>query len=285
MTTIDARLRAALRTRAMPANIQPPLARAAADKATPFLDGCDDTYTDAVVHECAYADTQSSTAIVLFGDSHATQYFPAFDFIAQVRHWRLVVLSKATCPPFQLTLFSPVLGRTFSECDQWREQALARIAREHPALVVLGAARHYDSSYHFTAYGQLWLDGIRLTVERVRRLGVPVMVLGPTPKPPFDVPSCVSGHLDEVQACATPLTQAVNAVGRQAERAVAQSAGARYVDVSAWMCVQQMCPPIVGNLLVYRDDNHLTTGYAAWLTPVIDADINLAMSRPVNAAA
>jgi peptidoglycan/LPS O-acetylase OafA/YrhL len=285
LTSIDAKLRTALGVRAMPANIQPPLANAAADKATPFLDGCDDTYTDAVVHECAYADTQSPTTIVLFGDSHATQYFPAFDFIAQVRHWRLVVLSKATCPPFELTLFSPVLGRTFSECDQWREQAFARIAQEHPALVVLGAARHYDSSYHFSVYGPQWIDGIRLTVERLHRLAVPVIVLGPTPKPPFDVPSCVSGHLDDVQVCATPLTQAVNMEGREAERAAARGAGARYVDVSEWMCAEHMCPPIVGNLLVYRDDNHLTTVYAAWLTPVIDAEIKLAMSQPVKAAA
>jgi peptidoglycan/LPS O-acetylase OafA/YrhL len=276
---VDTKLLAALHVNAMPENVQPPLGRAAADKATPFVDGCDNTYTDAVVHECAYAATDARTTIVLFGDSHATQYFPAFDFIARVRHWRLVVLSKTTCPPFELTLFSPVLDRTYSECDAWREAAFARIARERPALVVLGAARHYDASYHFSVYGPEWLAGIHSSIERIRQMGVPVMVLGPTPKPPFDVPSCVSGHLNDVQACATPITQAVNVPGRQAERSVAVGAGARYVDVSHWMCLEQTCPAIVGNLLVYRDDNHLTTGYAAWLTPVIDAEVELAMTR------
>jgi peptidoglycan/LPS O-acetylase OafA/YrhL len=277
---VDTKLTAALHVGSMPANVQPPLAAAGADKATPFLDGCDNTYTDAVVHECAYAATGSRTTIVLFGDSHATQYFPALDFIAEVRHWRLVVLSKTTCPPFELTLFSPVLDRTYSECDQWREAAFVRIARERPALVVLGAARHYDPSYHFSVYGPEWLAGIRASVERLRGLGVPVMVLGPTPKPPFDVPSCVSGHLNDVQACATPLAQAINLQGRRAERVVAERAGARYVDVASWMCVDDTCPAIVGNLLVYRDDNHLTTGYAAWLTPVIDAEIALSLARP-----
>jgi hypothetical protein len=111
-------------------------------------------------------------------------------------------------------------------------------------------------------------------------MGVPVMVLGPTPKPPFDVPSCVSAHLNDVHACATPLAVAVNAQGRHAERTVVERAGARYVDVARWMCFDQTCPAIVGNLLVYRDDNHLTTGYAAWLTEVIDAQVQLSIGRP-----
>jgi peptidoglycan/LPS O-acetylase OafA/YrhL len=275
---IDAKLAAALRVSSMPVNVQPPLDGAAGDKALPFLDGCDNTYTDAVVHECAYAATESRTTIVLFGDSHATQYFPAFDFIAEVRHWRLVVLSKTTCPPFELTVFSPVLDRTYSECDNWREAAFARIARERPALVVLGAARHYDPSYHFAVYGTEWLTGLQKSVARIRGMGVPVMVLGPTPKPPFDVPSCVSAHLNDLQACATPLSVAVNGQGRRTEGTVAERAGARYVDVARWMCFHESCPPIVGNLLVYRDDNHLTTGYAAWLTAVIDAEVQLSIA-------
>ena len=106
------------------------------------------------------------------------------------------------------------------------------------------------------------------------------MVLGPTPKPPFDVPSCVSAHLNDVQACATPLAQAVNVQGRRAEETVAERAGARYADVTRWMCFDGSCPAIVGNLLVYRDDNHLTTGYAAWLTSVIDAQIELSIKQP-----
>jgi hypothetical protein len=34
---------------------------------------------------------------------------------------------------------------------------------------------------------------------------------------------------------------------------------------------------IVGNQLLYRDDNHVTVGYAAWLAPVLDAHLMLAM--------
>ena len=33
------------------------------------------------------------------------------------------------------------------------------------------------------------------------------------------------------------------------------------------------CTVIVGNLLVYRDDNHITATYANWLTPAIGAQL------------
>jgi hypothetical protein len=277
-------IRAALASTAVaspvPANLQPNLTNAAGDKAAPFVDGCDNTYTDAQVHECAYADTASKTTIVLFGDSHAAQYFPALDLVARLQHWRLVVLTKATCPPFDLSIFSPVLGRTFRECDQWREAAFARIAAERPAVVVMGVARHYDASYHFSVYGAQWLAGIRESVARVRATGAAVLVIGPTPKPPFDVPGCLSANLGNAAACATPRGLAVNEEGLAGERAAAVAAGAQYLDVAPWICTPRACPAVVDDLLVYRDDNHLTTTYVTWLTPAFAAVIDSMVMKP-----
>lgn len=36
---------------------------------------------------------------------------------------------------------------------------------------------------------------------------------------------------------------------------------------------------MVGSLLVFRDDNHLTTGYPRWLAPVLAAEIDQALLR------
>jgi len=44
--------------------------------------------------------------------------------------------------------------------------------------------------------------------------------------------------------------------------------------VTNWLCTDKVCPVIVGNLLVYRDSNHITTKYAEWLIPLIDAAIS-----------
>ena len=54
---------------------------------------------------------------------------------------------------------------------------------------------------------------------------------------------------------------------------MAAAAGAGYINTQPWFCFDLTCADIVDNLLVYRDDNHITATYASWLTPVIGADL------------
>jgi hypothetical protein len=43
-----------------------------------------------------------------------------------------------------------------------------------------------------------------------------------------------------------------------------------------WFCAGTACAVIVDNILVYRDDDHISDTYASWLTPVIGADLEQA---------
>ncbi len=275
-----------LTARDVPANLRPPLARAHRDKAEPFVDGCHVSYNGTRSGRCTYGNPDGATSVVLFGDSHATQWFPALEVIANARGWRLEVLAKTTCPPFELSLVSPVLKRRYRECEAWRADALERIRTERPAVVVLGAARHYEARhYQFDVFGPEWVAGIERTVQQIRAAGAAAVVLGPTPKPPRDVPTCLSDHLTAMNDCATPSATAVSATGAAAERAAARASGAHYVDVPRLACTTTSCPPAVGDLLIYRDDNHLTTTYTTWLAPVLAAEIDAALSAAPRAGA
>ena len=110
------------------------------------------------------------------------------------------------------------------------------------------------------------------------------MVLGPTPKPKVDVPDCLSRHLHNAVACTTPRPVAVNAAGMAAERRAVLAAGGAYLDVTPWLCTRSTCAVEVGNLLAYRDDNHLTTTYTTWLSPLLgyqlDQTIRTSRRRP-----
>jgi len=167
--------------------------------------------------------------VVLFGASHALQWFPALARAAKARRWRLVALTKTTCPPVALSFWSPVLGRPYRECDQWRANMLARIRAERPSVVVLG----------------------------------------PTPKPRVDVPDCLAEHLRNAIACTTPRQVALDTSGVRAERQAVLRADGSYLDVTPWLCTRSTCAVEVGNLLAYRDDNHLTTTYSSWLSPLL----------------
>ena len=54
-----------------------------------------------------------------------------------------------------------------------------------------------------------------------------------------------------------------------------EEAGGAYVDVRPWFCQTTGCAVIVGNLLVYRDQNHITTDFASWLAPVVGASLDV----------
>ncbi|MGO9929122.1 MAG: acyltransferase family protein [Mycobacterium sp.] len=264
--------------RAVPSNLDPPLAKAPADKAAVFVNGCVRSWRDVGQGECATGDTASPATVALVGDSHAAMWEPALRQVAEQRHWRLETLAKVTCPLQELHIASPYLGREYTECEQWRGQIMGRLNAEHPLLVVLDMSRRYGADFGFTSYDPAWIDTLGRTVAQLRGFGATVLVLGPVPDPHSSVPTCLSGHLDDAAACAPTRSVAVNDGGIAAEKAATTGSGGYYADLTDLFCVLDRCPVIVGNTLVFRDDNHVTTEYAQLLTPVVGALTDRALS-------
>jgi peptidoglycan/LPS O-acetylase OafA/YrhL len=256
---------------AVPSNLSPPLADAAADKAAVFVNGCVRSWRDVGQSECATADTASATTVTLVGDSHAAMWNPALEQVAEQRHWRLETLGKVTCPLPDLAITSPYLGREYTECEQWRSEIGARLQAEHPRLIVLGMGRRYGADFGFTSYDPAWVESLGRAVGRLRSTGATVLVLGPVPDPHSTVPTCLSAHLADASACSPARSLAVNDAGISAEKTTTSASGGHYADLTSLFCTADRCPVIVGNDLVFRDDNHVTIAYAQALAPVIGA--------------
>jgi hypothetical protein len=194
--------------------------------------------------------------------------------VAEQRHERLDVLAKTLCPVLDLPIRSPYLARDYTECTAWRTGVLARLAGEHPRLVVLAVARRYGADFGFTAYDPAWLAALTRTVAALRATGAAVLVLGPVPDPHGWVPTCLSAHLSSVVDCYPDRSVAVDARGVAAEDAAVTAGGGSYADVSDLFCTPRRCPLVVGADLVFRDDNHITPEYAAFLAPVLAAEVD-----------
>ncbi|MEV0297623.1 acyltransferase family protein [Nocardia sp. NPDC050710] len=270
VTTQDA-VAASAEIRAVPSNLTPSLADAPGDKASVFLDGCVRSWRDLGQAECASGDPDAATTVALVGDSHAAMWHPAFELIAAARHWRLETMAKVTCPLLDLPITSPYLGREYTECEQWRGQILTRLEAERPRLIVLSMSRRYGGDFGFVSYDQAWVDSLNRLVGRLRATGAAVLVLGSIPDPHTTVPVCLSGHLDDVLACTPTRPVAIDDAGIAAEQAATIGAGGQYADLTSLFCTAARCPLIIGDNLVYRDDNHLTVSYARTLGPVIGA--------------
>jgi peptidoglycan/LPS O-acetylase OafA/YrhL len=270
---VQAAVAASADVQAVPANLTPTLAEAPTDKPDVFINGCVRSWLYVGQKECASGATASTTTVALVGDSHAAMWWPALENIATTRRWRLETMGKVTCPLQDLPIVSPYLHREYTECEQWRGQILARLHAEHPSVIVLGTARHYTPDFSFTVYSEEWLRSLTRTVAELRSTGAAVLVLGPIPHPKTNVPTCLSEHLAAAVACG-PERASLDDAGVAAEAKATEAGGGTYADLTDLFCTATRCPPIVGNQLVYRDDNHVTAHYARWLAPVIDAHLD-----------
>nr|WP_319458311.1 acyltransferase family protein [Mycobacterium sp. RTGN4] len=275
---VQAAVSAATLPAPVPSNLEPSLSDAASELTSLFLGGCMRAGTQGGQPECATGDTASATTVALVGDSHAAMWNPAFEHVAEQQRWRLETLTKTACP--LLDLRDPnAVRRLVSQCEQWRNQIVARLRAEHPRLIVVSMWRGYVAGHGgivpgFTSYSPAWIDSLTRLVHDLRATGATVLVLGPVPDPHESVPICVSSHLDDATACAQPRSLAVNASGIAAESAATKAAGGHYVDVTDLFCTADRCPVVVGNTLVHFDWSHLTFEYSRQLGPVMEAVAN-----------
>ena len=228
---------------------------------------------------CTFGDRYSSTNVVLFGDSHAGQLFPALEAVALSRGWRLDVRVKAACPSAALPrLFHSSLGRRYSECIEWRERVMAEIAVNRPAMVVMSNSHAYverdGGPQSFRVGATAWGQGIEATAQALELQGIHAVLVADTPRPGFDAPTCVSrlvgGRAAPSANCEFDRWRSLNPALRRVEAAaIGRVPGAELLDLNASICGGPQCPVRRGSLFIYRDNNHLTAGFSRSLAPLL----------------
>ncbi|MFI7544375.1 acyltransferase family protein [Actinoplanes sp. NPDC049599] len=214
-----------------------------------------------------------SRLLVLFGDSHAQQWYDALDTIARKRGWRLAVFTKTDCGPALGQVGKDGGSVPYAECDQWRLRALNRIQELRPAMVVM-SARNRESSpldvRESAGPDQDWAASWAATVNRVKQAGAVPVVIPDTPVAHRDVPGCLADYPVAIRRCHLEVLKSLYLPRQRIVRALVQAHGARVVDSTAWFCTPTICPAVIGDTVVYRDDNHLTSAYAKRLAGVLD---------------
>lgn len=245
----------------VPKNTTPTLASATSDLPEPYRAGCHADFAQVEASECRFGQGERRT--VLFGDSHAAQWTTPLAAMAEREGGSLYTLTKSSCPSASVTVTAAELGRAYRECDAWRAAALDRVAELRPAVVIISNA---SNSYRADADADRWRTGLAATVQRLRATGASVVVIGDTPAWSAPPNRCLSANLSDVSACSAPAGDLVHADRAAADRDATVSAGGFFVDPVPWLC-GRTCSPVLWNVLVYRDSNHLTDEMASTLTP------------------
>jgi len=238
--------------------------------------GCDDWYRSDKVRFCDFGSTDARHTAVLMGDSIGAQWFPAVAEVFDRPDWRLLVLTKSSCPMVDEPLFDARIGREYIECSAWRKAALKKIASMRPDIVILGSTPtpSFDHAQ--------WVDGTTRVLTAINNSVDHIYILRGTPELPFDGPNCLSSKswlpwLPLRQGiCRAPVfNKQNNDVYLSLQQASRRFDNVTVLDLNSAVCPRGECDAERDGKIIFRDSQHMTATFAESLSGELGRQLNL----------
>jgi peptidoglycan/LPS O-acetylase OafA/YrhL len=223
-------------------------------KARPLVyeDGCHANYAETKSDACEYAKLDSQKTMVLYGDSHAAQWFPALAEIASRSGYKLVSLTKSACPSVDVVR-SDQGAFKMSRCKKWREDSIQRIMKMKPDVLVMSSFQYFAQPRQFQDRDKWWDDGQRKLLAQVKNASPNLIYLIDTPHPARDIPACLANN--SISQC--------NKTERSKNLSIS---GFEVIDPNSWLC-SRTCPAVKDGVVAYRDASHISVDIAIALIP------------------
>ncbi len=239
---------------------------------------------------------------MVWGDSYAMHLVPGLaSYLERQGATGLIQATKSSCGPFPgLAPYKPEAapGATFAprwiaQCRAFNESVLDWLLR-HPEIrtVVLSSllTQYLDTRQYsprlLTPQGELsgqaldeaglrqaLLDDLRRTTQRLRALGRQVVMVAPPPRASFNVAACLERRaLGRWTLGATPDCR-IDGAHRDASDAAVQAWLTQAEGVlpvlrfEPLLCRDGRCDVMRDEVMLYRDQGHLSEAGSAWLLP------------------
>jgi len=221
-----------------------------------YDDGCHVNNGETTSPDCTYGVRGAERKIVLFGDSHAAQWFPTLEKIARERNFELISLTKSACPgPAVLKVETGEYKN--ADCSAWRNYVYKRIASLNPEVVIVSGFQHFEVPSKFSSRTNWWREGEAKTYKALKGKSPHIIYISDTPQPNRDIPSCIAvGRLDRC-------------IGSEPSEPIFTS-GYLQINPTSWLC-RRSCPGVIDGVVVYRDASHLSVRMAENLSTNLSA--------------
>ena len=208
-----------------------------------YENGCHLNYHQSISPLCEFGKLDSTKTVVLYGDSHAAQWFPALNKLADEKGFKLINLTKSACPSIAVTRAS-VGAFQMKNCEEWRSSAISRIAVMKPDLVILSSFEHYSPIGDPRKVEEWWVAGSKKSYQILQPLSPKLIYLLDTPLPDRNIPDCLA------------TTRADRCIAND-EKGLPQVADFQIIKPSIWLC-ESDCPGTVRGNVAYRDASHIS---------------------------
>ncbi|WP_162846163.1 acyltransferase family protein [Seongchinamella sediminis] len=248
------------------------LLEAVSDNSKTYSDGCHYRQSATEIREdCIYGTAGGAQSIVIFGDSHAANWFPALESISLRKGYKLINLTKSACPSIVLEPFNSMFKRTYTECTIWRKNAFNLLAELRPHLVVLANSSSYATEEEGSKEK---LDEMKLsiavseTVTALDNLGLRFVFVKDIPRVEYEPLHCLSRalwkSLDPSSTCTLkPQTEARERVWSITKEVVDGSSLGSTINLNDAICpAHDRCTLARDGIVLYRDSHHLTASFS-----------------------
>lgn len=239
-----------------------------------YKKGCDSYYENADVVPCEFGDPASTKTAVIFGDSIAMQWFPAMQAAFTSNGWKLVAITKSACPMVDAPVYNKRIRREYTECEQWRNDSIQRIAQMHPDLVVAGSSHWYEFS------DSQWRDGTESVFKKLSASAPTTIMIASTPKTPFNGPSCLES--DNLGACKGKEEPSDRERIEELRSDSARLTGVHVIDMSDVVCPNGLCNAEIDGIPVFRDTQHLTPAFVRARAHILIARMSVGLKSNKN---
>jgi peptidoglycan/LPS O-acetylase OafA/YrhL len=214
--------------------------------------------------------------VAVWADSHGTELAYAMGRRWQGQGRALIQLTSSGCPPLA----------GFDRADKPR--CRARNDAVLTDLLARPAVRTVILGLYYDGYGDALIapqiDALAATARRLHAGGKRVVVLGPFPRPDFDVPRVLAaerlwrrGNGDLRLTRAAHDARAGPMLARLRSRLAGSSV--QIFDPATTLCGPQLCPLRVGGGTSHTDDNHISVTAALQLAQALEDGLGLSPAR------
>ncbi|WOC13780.1 acyltransferase family protein [Gordonia sp. MP11Mi] len=225
-------------------------------------------FADLDFHVGVYGDPNATRTLAVAGGSHAEMWVPALDIIGKRNGFKVTTYLKMGCP---LTLDENPKrtdGTPYPECARWVRTVLDELERVRPDAVFTNSTRPNPNGP-----ADYVPPGYRQVFDELTAAGLPVVGVRDTPWPhrddgrPIATPSCLAAGGD-AQSCGSNRANSLAPIDPITD--YARGNPLLYsIDLSDSVCDDTFCPAVVGNIIVYKDNDHLGATYVRSLSSAL----------------
>ncbi|MBV7363812.1 acyltransferase [Actinomycetaceae bacterium TAE3-ERU4] len=214
-----------------------------------------------------WSDSKPHTA-VLVGDSHIQQFLPAVAATLPEKDWNIVLYWLGGC-----SYEAPLAKHPKEECNPLREEIQSYLLKSKPDLVfAVSTVGHADSP-------DTTRTGLIPYAEELSKAGITLVALRDTPRFDYDMYDCSLRAIGEATGvslggCVAPLSKHLSP--HRPDTEILKLKNVIEADLTEGICTGDICPGVVGNTFVYRDNNHITPQFMVTLSRFLKAPIHQA---------